>query len=104
MGERRGARLRSTPLRIRGAPARMRLAGPIRCLPERRFQPSPAATGRSGAADLLFPLVLVVAGGAGLGRGLERRGERGLIARLMAYLHGQGAHPSTFSLDESGRL
>jgi AAA domain len=30
--------------------------------------------------------------------------ERGLIARLMAYLHGHGTHPSTFSLDESGRL
>ena len=30
--------------------------------------------------------------------------ERGLIARLMAYVHGQGPHPSTFRLDESGRL
>jgi hypothetical protein len=30
--------------------------------------------------------------------------ERGLIARLMAYLHGHGSHPSAFGLDESGRL
>jgi hypothetical protein len=30
--------------------------------------------------------------------------ERGLIARLMAYLHGHGTHPSTFGFDESGRL
>ena len=30
--------------------------------------------------------------------------ERALISRLMAYLHGHGSHPSTFSLDESGRL
>ena len=28
--------------------------------------------------------------------------ERGLIARIAAYLHGRGPHPSTFRLDESG--
>jgi hypothetical protein len=28
--------------------------------------------------------------------------ERGLIARLTAYLHGHGPHPSTFRLYESG--
>ena len=28
--------------------------------------------------------------------------ERGLIARITAYLHGRGPHPSTFRLDESG--
>ncbi len=30
--------------------------------------------------------------------------ERTLISRLMAYLHGHGPHPSTFRVDESGRL
>jgi hypothetical protein len=30
--------------------------------------------------------------------------ERGLISRLMAYVHGHGPHPSTFGLDESGRI
>ncbi len=30
--------------------------------------------------------------------------ERGLIARITAYLHGRGAHPSTFRLDESGAV
>jgi hypothetical protein len=30
--------------------------------------------------------------------------ERGLITRLMAYIHGHGPHPSAFGLDESGRL
>jgi hypothetical protein len=30
--------------------------------------------------------------------------ERGRIARLVAYLHGHGPHPSTFGLEESGRV
>ncbi len=30
--------------------------------------------------------------------------ERGRIAQLVAYLHGDGPHPTTFGLEESGRV
>ncbi len=30
--------------------------------------------------------------------------ERGRVARLVAYLHGDGPDPSTFGIEESGRV